>query len=172
MQVNNISVFGCACTDEHDELFKEVIGVTKLLAEHGYKITNGGGPGLMYAATHGAKDAKGETEVVYYEPKFASKFKGGASENIADKSSIYANYFDRTRKLIELGDIYLVLKGGTGTISEFGMVWGIAKLYFGHHKPVVVYGEFWNNIIKVMKENMCIRPEEIKVIKVAKDAKE
>ena len=58
------------------------------------------------------------------------------------------------------------LTGGTGTISEFGMAWGLARLYFGHHKPLILYGDFWKNIIQAFKENMLLRPEELRVFKI------
>jgi len=73
---------------------------------------------------------------------------------------------------LELGDAYVVFKGGTGTISEFGMAWGLARLYFGHHKPLILYGEFWNNIIKNFTENMRIRVDELKVYKVVNSPEE
>jgi predicted Rossmann-fold nucleotide-binding protein len=66
-----------------------------------------------------------------------------------------------------LGDAYVIFRGGTGTISEFGMAWGLARLYFGHHKPLVLYGEFWNEVISSFQKNMRIRPEDTKVYKVA-----
>jgi len=52
------------------------------------------------------------------------------------------NYVERTLKLLELGEIYVIFNGGTGTISEFGMAWGLARLYFGNHKPMVLFGQF------------------------------
>ena len=76
------------------------------------------------------------------------------------------NYLERTLKLLEMGDAYVIFRGGTGTISEFGMAWGLARLYFGHHKPLILYGEFWNNIIKSFSQNMRIRPEELEVFRV------
>ena len=59
-----------------------------------------------------------------------------------------------------------MFNGGTGTISEFGMAWGLAKLYFGHHKPLVLYGNFWEKIITAFKENMLLRPQELEVYKI------
>ncbi|OGM18291.1 hypothetical protein A2V61_00470 [Candidatus Woesebacteria bacterium RBG_19FT_COMBO_47_8] len=52
------------------------------------------------------------------------------------------------------------------------MSWGLARLYFGHHKPLVLYGEFWNNIIDTFVKNMRIRPEELKVFKVVNSPEE
>ncbi len=65
-----------------------------------------------------------------------------------------------------MGDIYLVFNGGTGTVSEFGMAWGLAKLYFGHHKPLILFGTFWHEIMETFGRNMLIRPEELKVYRI------
>ncbi len=66
----------------------------------------------------------------------------------------------------------MVFRGGTGTISGFGMAWGLARLYFGHHKPLILYGDFWNEVIKSFVENMRIRPEELKVYRVVNSPEE
>ena len=79
---------------------------------------------------------------------------------------VVENYLERTLKLLELGHIYVIFNGGTGTISEFGMAWGLARLYFGHHKPLVLYGDFWQEIIFAFTKGMYIRAEERNVFKI------
>jgi predicted Rossmann-fold nucleotide-binding protein len=46
------------------------------------------------------------------------------------------------------------------------MAWGLARLYYGHHKPLILYGKFWNEIIKAFVDNMRIRPEDLKVYRI------
>ena len=46
------------------------------------------------------------------------------------------------------------------------MAWGLAKLYFGHHKPLILYGKFWEKIIAVFKQNMLLTKEEQEVYKI------
>ena len=121
----------------------------------------------MLAATQGANAGGGRTEVVYYRPELASNFKGEIAANFADESFEEANYVLRTKKLLEIGDAYIVFNGGTGTISEFAMAWGLARLYFGHHKPLLLYGDFWPHLIDDLKEHMLIRPDELEVITFA-----
>src|SRR3989338_8909878 len=76
------------------------------------------------------------------------------------------NYLERTLKLLEVGQVHIIFNGGTGTISEFGMAWGLARLYFGHHKPLILYGDFWHEIIFAFTRGMYIRPEERQVFKI------
>ena len=126
----------------------------------------------MRAVSEGAKAAKGTAIGVTFYPKDITNFEGRDPQNPFDVEIKTKNYLERTLKLLELGDAYVVLKGGTGTISEFGMSWGLARLYFGHHKPLILYGEFWNNIIDAFVKNMRIRPEELKVYKVVNTPEE
>ena len=46
------------------------------------------------------------------------------------------------------------------------MAWGLARLYFGHHKPLILFGKFWENIMAAFLANMRMRPEEFQVYRV------
>lgn len=171
-KIKQISYFGFADAKEGDPLYQEAYLVSKYLAERGLVAINGGGPGVMRAVSIGAKDAKGTAIGVTFYPKDITNFEGRDPENPIDMEIKTANYLERTLKLLELGDAYVIFRGGTGTISEFGMAWGLARLYFNHHKPLILYGEFWNEIIKSFEDNMRIRPEELRVYRVANSPEE
>jgi hypothetical protein len=166
--INRVTFFGDSAIPEDDPIYKTVYETAQLLAKNGYVIVNGGGPGLMKAATDGAESVNGKTSAVFWEPKLASFFEGKNVSNIPDESTSYSNYMMRTLGLIEQGDAYVVCKGGTGTISEFGMVWALAKLYYGAHKPVILYGEFWKDLIVAFQKAMYIDEVELNVLYNAK----
>lgn len=166
-KIKQISYFGFADAAQNDPLYKEAYECAKYLTSKGYIAINGGGPGIMRAVSEGAKAAGKLAMGVTFYPKDITNFEGRDPENPMGQEIVTKNYLERTLKLLELGDAYVVFRGGTGTISEFGMAWGLARLYFGHHKPLILYGGFWNNIIKSFVDNMRIRPEELKVYKVA-----
>ena len=170
--IQNITIFGWADCEENSPLFHDVMSVTEKLAEVGYTIVDGGGPGVMLAATLGAKKANGKVIGVTLHPKDMTHFEGHDPRNVFDHEIRATNYVERTMYLLKEGQVYVVFKGGTGTISEFGMAWGLARLYFGHHKPLILYGKFWTKIIEVIKENMGIRPEELKVYKIVDSPEE
>jgi len=164
--IKNIAFLGSSETKKGQKLYNEVFKVAKLLAEKKYVIVNGGGPGVMDASTHGAKSANGETLSITFYPQDAPGFEGRYLKNITDKEVKTGNYIERTFKLLEHGDIYIIFKGGTGTFSEFSMAWCLARLYYGVHKPFILYGKFWKKIIAVFKKNMYMRGEEEKVFKI------
>jgi uncharacterized protein (TIGR00725 family) len=165
--IRNVCFFGDSSIDENTDLYNQVRDTARHLAENGYAIVNGGGPGVMKAATDGAKDAHGHTVAIYWQPKLASIFEGQNLENTTDESQAYSNYMMRTMGLIEKGHVYVVCKGGTGTVSEFGMVWALAKLYYGKHKPVILFGEFWKDIIDTIQHNLLIDDNELQVLNYA-----
>ncbi len=164
--IKNIAFFGDANLDPSDPVYKKAFGAAKLLAEHGYTIVNGGGPGVMDASTKGAESGKGETLAVTFFPQNAPGFEGRYVGNVVDKEIKTSNYIERMFKLMEHADLYIIFKGGTGTISELGTAWVLAKLYYGHHKPFILFGNYWAEIIDVLKKNLNIDKKELSVFEI------
>ncbi|OGE25168.1 hypothetical protein A3H85_02605 [Candidatus Daviesbacteria bacterium RIFCSPLOWO2_02_FULL_40_8] len=164
--IKNVAIFGYADAPDKSELFQSVVAVSKKLAESGFTVVDGGGPGVMRAATIGAKSGGGKVIGVTLEIEDIPNFEGRDSRNLFDVEIKTKSYVERTLMLMKEGQVYVIFNGGTGTISEFGMAWGLARLYFGHHKPLILYGRFWVDIIKSFKDNMLLRPEELRVYKI------
>ncbi len=167
-RVRNIAFFGDANLLPDNPVYKEAFDTAKLLAEAGYSIVDGGGPGVMVAATTGARMGGGKTLTVTFDPKDAPGFEGRYLKNIPDKEIRTTNYIERMFKLIEHGDLYIIFKGGSGTISEFGTAWVLAKLYYGRHKPFILFGHFWADIIDVLRKNMNIDKNELSVFEIVR----
>ncbi len=170
--VKNIAFFGDSEVSPSDPVYKEAFNVAKLLAEKGYTIVDGGGPGVMDAATKGAESVGGETIAVTFYPKGAPGFEGRYLGNVTDVEIKTSNYVERTFKLLEHGDIFIIFKGGTGTISELGMAWALAKLYYGHHKPFILFGDFWRPVIESIKEHLNIGEDELDVFTIVDNINE
>jgi len=168
-KIKAITIFGFADCPPESPLYREVVEVSRLLAQKGLEIVNGGGPGVMRAATEGTHEGGGIATVATFYPKFIENFEGKDQHNKADREIIMNNYVERTMKLLELGNAYVIFNGGTGTLSEFGMAWGLAYLYFGHHKPLILYGDFWFPIMEALVSNMLIgsRPGALRVYRIA-----
>lgn len=164
--IKNIAFFGYSEAKPGEKLYQEAFDIAKLLARAGYIIVNGGGPGVMDASTKGAASVKGETLSVTFNPINAPGFEGRYLGNVTTKVIKTGNYYERMFKLLEHGDIYIIFKGGTGTLSEFATAWCLARLYFGYHKPFILYGNFWREIVSCLKKNLFIRGNEFKLFKI------
>ncbi len=170
--IKKVAFFGDANITESDEIYKCAFDVAKLLASEGYEIVDGGGPGVMEAATSGAEKANGKTITVTFDPVNAPGYEGKYIGNVPDEEVVTTNYIERMFKLMEYGDVFVIFKGGSGTISEFGTAWVLAKLYFGHHKPFILFGSFWAEIIDVLKKNMNIDAGEMSVFEICVNPEE
>jgi uncharacterized protein (TIGR00730 family) len=164
--IKNIAFFGDSDVPENGRIYKDAFETAKILAANGFTIVNGGGPGVMDASTKGAKAAAGETIAVTFYPENAPGFEGRYLGNVTDKEIKTTNYITRMFKLMEHADMFIIFKGGTGTISELGTAWVLAKLYYGHHKPFILFGEFWYPVIAAVKENLNIDKTELDVFAI------
>ncbi|MBD3279398.1 MAG: hypothetical protein GF390_01660 [Candidatus Pacebacteria bacterium] len=168
-QIKKIAFFGSADVDEQHPVYQEAFKVARYLAYHDRVIVNGGGPGIMAAATQGAESAGGETIAVTFYPKDMPEFEGRSQANHVDQEIKTANYIERMFGLMDNADAFIVFRGGTGTLSEWSTAWLLAHLYYGHHKPLILYGEFWHEIIKVINEYFFLGKRENQVYKIVKD---
>ncbi|BCX14400.1 MAG: hypothetical protein KatS3mg088_083 [Patescibacteria group bacterium] len=168
----NIAFFGDADVPPESREYKDAFELAKTLAMHGFTIVNGGGPGVMDASTKGAQSVGGETLSVTFNPKDAPGFEGRYVGNITDHEIKTTNYIERMFKLIEHADLFIIFRGGTGTISEFGTAWVLAKLYYGHHKPFILFGKHWPAIIDTLRRNMNLDKNELSVFEICQDVSE
>lgn len=165
--LHSITFFGWSESHPGDAVYEAARDVAFLCAKHGLTVVSGGFGGEMEAAAKGAKEGGGKAIGVTFYPTLATNFEAGkeASEYL-DHEVKTKTYLERTLRLIALGDAFICFNGGTGTLSEWGMAWGLARIYYGHHKPLIMYGKFWKEIVGAIEKNMYIRPIEKKVYKV------
>ncbi|MFA6361443.1 MAG: LOG family protein [Candidatus Shapirobacteria bacterium] len=149
--IKRVAIFGDAEAKSTDQHFVDAFNTAKLLAENGYIIVNGGGPGVMLAATLGAKEASGRVEIVIIDPKKKpNNYEGFSKENheLADKTIKTKDYPNRMSKLIEVGDAFVIFNGGVGTLSEVGLAWQMAKFDYGKNEPLIFFGKQWEDLIE------------------------
>lgn len=172
MRFKNITCFGFADAKPDDKLYKDATEVAKLLAEAGYTIVNGGGPGVMRATTEGAHLGGGRAIGITFEPAGMTFYEGRDPENKVDELIVLPDYITRTLKLMEEGEAYIIFNGGTGTLSELGMSWALARLHLGHSKPFILFGGFWYPIMEEITRLMRIRKEELGLYRIAVESRD
>lgn len=174
--IKRVAFFGDAEAKKSDQHFIDAFNAAKLLAENGYIIVNGGGPGVMLAATLGAKEAKGRVEVVIINEKIdmGPNYEGSGEENKSKANKIYrvGNIQNRTEKLTEIADAYIIFKGGTGTMAELALVWEKAKFEFGNHEPLIFFGDCWKNTVETMVKDLDFDKIEKQVYDFAENPEE
>jgi len=166
--IHRVAIFGSAEAEQSSPLFEQAFQVAFHLAKAGYTVIDGGGPGVMRAASLGAQKAGGKVVGVTFYPTDPElyEFEGRDQNNPIDREIKTDSYVERTLTLMKEGQIYVVFNGASGTMSEFAMAWGLARLYFGHHRPLILYGNFWKEIMEALKKNLMLRPVETQVYKI------
>lgn len=159
MNIKTAGFFGGHAFTENTQEYKYAKETARLLAKSGLMVVNGGGPGIMKASTEGAHAGGGKVLAIttYYGGWGRANFEGTDDTNKFDKEIIADNYFTRTQKLLETGDVHIIFRGGEGTISEWGMTWALSKIHEGGNKPIILFGDFWQDIMDVVNEKMLIK---------------
>lgn len=173
LKIKKIAILGGAAWKESDETYKQAYDVSKILAENGYEIVNGGGPGVMAAATEGAHAGhKRVLAVNYYPNKPKRHYEGVSPFNKFDEEVITLDYFDRTKVMLQNTDVHIVFRGSIGTLSEFGMTWISSWIHEPNSKPIILYGSFWNEILDVIEKNLVIKAGERELLKICTSPEE
>lgn len=144
-----VTIFGSSRPQPNDPEYVQAYEVGNRLARTGFTVCNGGYGGIMEASAHGAKDAGGQTIAV-----IARSFVGRNANSWMDTVITVDTLIERMLKLISLGDAYVVLKGGTGTLLELAAVWEFINKGVSPEKPIVVVGRFWNGVVETLKEEL------------------
>ncbi len=159
MDEKTITVFGTGRAKPGDSAYELAYETGKMLAQAGFTIANGGYGGTMLAAARAAAEAGGEIIGVT-----CSAFKGKPNEYISRE--IAADSLDeRLDTLIKLGQGYVVLPGGTGTLLELAKVWELKnKGFLEADKPIILVGGFWKPLVDLIASD---DPGSIRYIKQA-----
>jgi hypothetical protein len=143
-----VTVIGSSRPTEGNEEYQLAYEVGKHISLAGFTVCNGGFGGSMEASARGAKEAGGRTIGVTFD------IQGRAANSWIDKNIHVPALIDRMMKLVELGDAYVVLKGGTGTLLELAAVWEFINKGLLGKKPIVIIGDFWKSVVDTLREEM------------------
>ncbi|MBL7215434.1 MAG: LOG family protein [Phycisphaerae bacterium] len=141
-----ITVFGTSKAQPGDSVFVLAETVGRLLAENGFCLVNGGYGGTMLAAAKGAAESGGRVLGVT-----CRVFKHGKANEYVTEEIQTDSLAERLAKLVDLGQAYLVLPGGTGTLLELADVWEHKNKGFSNaDKPIILVGNFWQPLLGMM----------------------
>lgn len=155
-----ITIFGSAKPSENDEQFLTAYNLGKKLALNGFDICTGGFNGIMKAASKGAVDGGAQAIGVTVD------LWGGKANEYVTREIRCHTLLERIQKLIELGDGFVVLQGGTGTLLELAAVWEHINKGLMNTKPVVCHSALWKSIVKEMNEQMKFEGRSADLVKV------
>jgi len=171
-----VTVFGSSLPGEESLTYAEARRLGKLLAEAGFAVCNGGYGGLMEASARGAREAGGHAIGVTCTicPAKANRW---ITEEVRTQT-----FPERLMALIERGDAYIVLPGGTGTLAELALVWELMNKSslsrtMGGRRPLLVMVPYWQPVIDCLKQEGRLNspreasvPTAMKIVTLVTDA--
>jgi len=147
-----VSIFGSARTKEDEKYYKLAINISKKVAEAGYGIITGGGPGIMEAGNRGAYLAGGTSVGLNIDLPFEQHDNPYIDD---DKSLDFDYFFVRKVMFVKYSQGFIVLPGGFGTLDElFEAITLIQTNKIGKFPIVLVGSEFWNGLFDWIKNSM------------------
>lgn len=159
-----VSIFGSARTLENDDDYKAAYETARLLGAAGFEIITGGGPGIMQAANHGARDAGAVSIGCNIELPMEQL------PNIYQNRSITFKYFFvRKTMFIKYSNAYVIFPGGFGTMDELFEALTLIQTRKIRNFPVVLFGsQYWRGLLAWLTTTMLnekmISPEDLSLI--------
>ncbi len=170
-----VSIFGSARTKPGHKYYELTVEISRRLAQEGFGIITGGGPGIMEAANKGAHLANGSSVGLNIQLPFEQV----SNPYINKDTSINFDYFF-VRKVMftKYAQGFIMMPGGWGTMDEFFEVATLIQTRKFTQTPMVCVGSaYWNGLFNWMRETMLeaeqnISPGDLELIKVFDTADE
>lgn len=154
-----ISIFGSARTKAGNKYYELAVEIAKRLAEEGFGVISGGGPGIMEAANKGAAEAGGKSVGLNIELPFEQHPNPYIDR---DKSLHFDFFFVRKVMFVKYSQAFIMMPGGWGTMDEFFEVATLIQTGKFKQSPMILVGkEYWGGLINWMKEAMCKKEKNI-----------
>lgn len=170
----SVSIFGSARFLPDSIYYNLAVDVARHIAQKGFAIITGGGPGIMEAANKGAQEVKGhscglaidlpfETEPNrYIDPKYRLTFR---------------YFFIRKVMFIRYAQGYVFLPGGFGTLDELFEALTLIQTKKIKAFPIYLMGkEYWVEMLAWIRETMlshgCISETDFQMFQITDDPEE
>lgn len=147
-----VSIFGSARTADENKYYEMTVEIARLLAEKGYGVISGGGPGIMEAANKGAYNAGGKSVGLNIDLPF-EQFHNKYIDR--DKLLEFNYFFVRKVMFMKYSQGYIVMPGGFGTMDELFEAITLIQTGKIARFPIVLVGTaYWSGLIAWIKNTM------------------
>lgn len=154
-----VTVFGSALPVAGEEEYETAYKLGKYLGEHACGVCSGGYQGTMEAVSKGNKDAGGYTIGVTVD--LFNRTPNPFLDEVVEEHTL----FGRINKMIENGDAFIALQGGTGTLLELVTVWELFNKNLALKRPVAAHGKMWKAFVKDLNRRMEYEKRRTDIVK-------
>jgi uncharacterized protein (TIGR00730 family) len=138
-----VSVFGSARFAQSHPMYPTARRLGQLLAEAGFAVITGGGPGLMEAANRGAHETGGLSIGLNIELPFEQK-----SNPFTNLSVDFRYFFVRKTMFVKFATGFVIFPGGFGTLDELFEALTLVQTHKIHRFPIILFGKsYWAGLL-------------------------
>jgi hypothetical protein len=171
-----VSIFGSARTCADDPEFTTARDFARAIAERGWMVVTGAGPGIMEAGQEGAGSARS------FGVNIRLPFEAQPNPFIADDPKLinFKYFFTRKLMFIKEGDAFVLLPGGFGTLDEAFELLTLIQTGKSDLHPIVLLdspgGDFWGQFEDFVRTQLVgrgyVAPEDLNLFKRTASAEE
>jgi uncharacterized protein (TIGR00730 family) len=145
-----VTVFGSARVRPGSEAYELARTIGRRLAEAGYAVITGGGPGAMEAANRGCQEGHGLSVGCNIELPHEQHV-----NPYVDLAVEFRYFFARKTMFVKYADGFVILPGGFGTLDELFEALTLIQTGKIEHFPVVLVGrERWSGLLDWIRETL------------------
>ncbi len=167
-----VSVFGSTRVRPEDEVYQKAERIGGLLAENGFAVITGGGPGVMEAANKGAASAGGKSIGLNIQLPLEQKPNPYANVPLS-----FRYFFVRKVMFVKYAMAFIILPGGFGTMDELMESMTLIQTRRIKPFPVILVGmEYWKGFLDWMKKVVLkegkVSPQDLDIFQIIEDPEE
>lgn len=154
-----VTIFGSARVQEGTTYYEMTRQVAKRMAQMGFTVMTGGGPGIMEAGNRGAFENGGRSVGVNIQLPFEQ-----AGNPYVDREVTMRYFFTRKTVLVKYSYAFIVMPGGAGTLDEMFETMTLIQTGKIRDFPIILMGrDYWQPLMdflyKMADEGM-ISPQD------------
>lgn len=145
-----VTIFGSARSKPQSSNYRTTVTVARMLAENGYNVISGGGPGIMEAANRGAVAGGGKSVGLHIQ--LPNEQEPNKYANIRLK---YNYFFIRKVMFVKYAVAYIIMPGGFGTLDELFEALTLIQTTRIKYFPIILMdSSYWKGLLDWIKETM------------------
>ena len=159
-----VAVFGSARLPESSPYYADAMSLGRKLAEAGFSVITGGGPGIMEAANRGAFEAGGNSIGCNIELPFEQH-----ENKYLTQSINFRYFFVRKTMFVKYSNGFVIFPGGFGTLDELFESLTLVQTHKINRFPIVLFGKtYWQGLLDWIKGTQLaagvISPEDMNLL--------
>jgi uncharacterized protein (TIGR00730 family) len=167
-----VSIFGSARVHAADDMYQVARAVGQRLAEEGFTVITGGGPGIMEAVGRGATEAGGVSVGLGIELPHEQ----GLNRYVSVPMN-YRYFFVRKTMFVKYAQAFVIFPGGFGTLDELFESLTLVQADKIDHFPIILVGTaYWSGLVDWLKGPVAgegkIHPRDLTLMRLTDDPEE